>query len=209
MLAGGLARFGFVTELLSVPVRLGYLMGIAVTVIAAQLPKLFGFSIESESLINGFADFVSHLDATDATALALGVGTLAAIVGDVPAGLPATAFPDPSLSALKTLLPAAIGIAFVAFADTSVLSRSYASRLHQDVDQNRELAVLGVANIATGLVQGFPISSSASRTAVADDMGARSQLAGLTGALALAVLLVAGTGLVHDLPLSALAAVVI
>jgi high affinity sulfate transporter 1 len=242
MLAGGLARFGFVTELLSVPVRLGYLMGIAVTVIVAQLPKLFGFSVESEDLIRGFADFISHLDETDATALALGAGTLAAIaglrrvsrripgvligvvgataavaalglnvpiVGDVPAGLPAIGFPDASLSDLKTLLPAAIGIAFVAFADTSVLSRSYASRLHQDVNQNRELAVLGVANVATGFVSGFPISSSASRTAVAEDVGARSQLAGLTGALVLALLLVAGTGLVHDLPLSALAAVVI
>jgi high affinity sulfate transporter 1 len=242
MLAGGLARFGFVTELLSVPVRLGYLMGIAVTVIVAQLPKLFGFSVESESLIRAFRDFVEGLDETDATALALGVGVLVTIaglrfvsrrvpgvliavvgataivaalgldvpiVGDVPAGLPAIGLPDASLSDLKTLLPAAIGIAFVAFADTSVLSRSYASRLHQDVDQNRELAVLGVANLATGFAQGFPISSSASRTAVAEDAGARSQIAGLTGALALAALLIGGTGLVHDMPLSALAAVVI
>jgi high affinity sulfate transporter 1 len=242
MLAGGLARFGFVTELLSIPVRLGYLMGIAVTVIVAQLPKLFGFSVESESLIRGFSDFVSRLDETDATALALGVGTLVTIaglrlvsrrvpgvligvvgataivavlgldvpvVGDVPAGLPAIGLPDAALSDLKTLLPAAIGIAFVAFADTSVLSRSYAGRLHQDVDQNRELAVLGIANLATGFAQGFPISSSASRTAVAEDAGARSQIAGLTGALVLALLLAVGTGLVHDMPLSALAAVVI
>jgi high affinity sulfate transporter 1 len=242
MLAGGLARFGFVTQLLSLPVRLGYLMGIAVTVIVAQLPKLFGFSVESESLMRALGDFVSRLDETDGAALALGAGTLVTIaglrlvsrrvpgvligvvgatavvallgldvpvVGDVPAGLPAIGFPDASLSDLKTMLPAAVGIAFVAFADTSVLSRSYASRLHQEVDQNRELAVLGVANLATGFAQGFPISSSASRTAVAEDAGARSQIAGLTGALVLALLLVAGTGLVHDMPLSALAAVVI
>ena len=242
MLAGGLARFGFVTELLSVPVRLGYLMGIAVTVIVDQLPKLFGFSIETESLIRSASDFLSGLDQTDGAALALGAGTLVTIaglrrvarrvpgvligvvsataivavlglevpiVGDVPAGLPAIGLPDASLSDLKTLLPAAVGIAFVAFADTSVLSRSYASRLHQDVDQNRELAVLGLANLATGFAQGFPVSSSASRTAVAEDAGARTQISGLTGALVLALLLVAGTGLVHDLPLSALAAVVI
>ena len=244
MLAGGLARFGFLTELLSMPVRLGYLMGIAVTVIVAQLPHLFGFSVSAESLIPALRDFLSGLDETDATALAIGVASLALIlglrrvaprlpgvfiavagatalvaalgladdlpvVGAVPGGLPDFGAPDVSLDDVKALLPAAVGIAFVAFADTSVLSRSYASRLGQDVDQNRELAVLGVANIATGLFQGFPLSSSSSRTAVAEDVGARSQIAGLVGAAVLALLLVVGTGLVHDLPLSALAAVVI
>ncbi len=73
MLAGGLAHFGFVTELLSLPVRLGYLMGIAVTVIVAQLPKLFGFSVDTENLLRGVRDFVTGLDETNATALAIGV----------------------------------------------------------------------------------------------------------------------------------------
>jgi high affinity sulfate transporter 1 len=244
MLAGGLTRFGFVTELLSMPVRLGYLMGIAVTVIVAQLPKLFGFSADAESFIPGVRDFVAGLDETNTTALAIGVGSLAVIlglrrvspkipavflavvgatgvvavlgladeipvVGTVPDGLPAFGVPDVSLEDLKTLIPAAVGVAFVAFTDTSVLSRSYAGRLRQEVDQNQELAVLGVANIATGFFQGFPISSSSSRTAVAEDVGARSQIAGLTGAGVLALLLIAGTGLVHDLPVSTLAAIVI
>src|SRR5690242_13885328 len=244
MLAGGLARFGFVTELLSTPVRLGYLMGIAVTVIAAQLPKLFGFSVDAENLIPAVRDFVSGLDETNATALAIGLGSLAIIVGlrrlsprvpgvfiavvaatlavavlgldddvpvvgAVPAGLPSLDVPSVSVDDLTALLPAAIGIAFVAFTDTSVLSRSYAARLRQDVDQNQELAVLGVANIATGLFQGFPLSTSSSRTAVAEDMGARSKFVGLAGAAVLALLLIFGTGLVHDLPLSALAAVVL
>jgi MFS superfamily sulfate permease-like transporter len=131
------------------------------------------------------------------------------VVGSVPSGLPGLALPHVSASDLETLVPAAIGIAFVAFTDTSILSRSYAARMRQEVDQNRELAALGIANLATGVFQGFPISSSSSRTAVAEDVGARSQLAGLTGAAVLALLLVAGTGLVHDLPLSTLAAVVI
>jgi high affinity sulfate transporter 1 len=244
MLGGGLARFGFLTELLSMPVRLGYLMGIAVTIIVAQLPKLFGFSISAENFVPAVQDFVTGLDQTNATALAIGVGSLALIlglrrvapkvpgvfvavvgatavvalaglddqvpvVGAVPAGLPAFGVPDVSFEDFKTLIPAAIGIAFVAFADTSILSRSYASRLHQDVDQNHELAVLGVANVATGFFQGFPISTSASRTAVAEDAGARSQVAGLVGAGMLALLLMAGTGLVHDLPLSTLAAILI
>jgi high affinity sulfate transporter 1 len=244
MLAGGLARFGFLTELLSMPVRLGYLAGIAVTVIVAQLPKLFGFSVEAENLIPGVRGFVEGLDDTNATALGLGVGSIAVIVGlrrvapkvpavflavvgatalvavlgldddvpivgSVPAGLPALTVPDVSLHDLKTLIPAAVGIAFVAFTDTSILSRSYAARLRQEVDQNQELAVLGIANIATGFFQGFPLSTSSSRTAVAEDVGARSQIAGLVGAGVLAILLIVGTGLVHDLPLSSLAAVVI
>jgi high affinity sulfate transporter 1 len=242
MLAGGLARFGFVTELLSMPVRLGYLMGIAVTVIVSQLPKLFGFSVDAESFIPAVRDFVRGLDQTNGTALALGLGSLAVIlgmrhlaprvpgvfiavviataavavfgldvpvVGDVPAGLPSFGVPDVAFDDLNTLIPAAIGIAFVAFTDTSILSRSYAARLRQEVDQNQELAVLGVANVATGFFQGFPLSTSSSRTAVAEDVGARSQFAGLAGAAVLALLLVVGTGLVHDLPMSSLAAVVI
>jgi high affinity sulfate transporter 1 len=244
MFAGGLARFGFVTELLSMPVRLGYLMGIAVTVIVAQLPKLFGFSVESENFLRGLRDFVAGLDETNATALVIGVASLAlilglrrvapklpgvflavvgataavavlgladevSVVGSVPAGLPGFGVPDVSFDDFKALIPAAVGIAFVAFTDTSVLSRSYAGRLRQEVDQNRELAILGVANVATGFFQGFPTSTSSSRTAVAEDVGAGSQIAGLTGAVVLALLLLFGTGLVHDLPMSTLAAIVI
>ncbi|HMS60733.1 MAG TPA: sulfate permease [Solirubrobacteraceae bacterium] len=244
MVVGGMARFGFLTELLSMPVRLGYLMGIAVTVIVAQLPGLFGFSVEAESLIPALRGFAGALDETNASALALGAGSLVLIlglrrvaprvpgvflavlgstmvvavlglsdevpvVGTIPQGLPAFAVPDISLEDLKTLIPAAVGIAFVAFADTSVLSRSYAGRIGQEVDQNQELAVLGAANVATGLFQGFPLSTSSSRTAVAEDLGARSQLAGLVGAVILAVLLLVGTGLLQDLPVATLAAIVI
>ena len=244
MLAGGLARFGFVTALLSMPVRVGYLAGIALTVIVSQLPKLFGFSVDAENFIGAVREFVTSLDETDPTALAFGVGCLAVIlvlrlisrklpgvliavvgatalvallglsdelpiVGAVPSGLPELGWPDVALDDATVLLGAAVGIAFVSFADTSVLSRSYAARLHQPVDQNRELAALGAANLACGVFQGFPVSSSGSRTAVAEDLGAGSQVAGLAGAVTLAVLLIAGTGLVHDMPVSALAAVVI
>ena len=140
---------------------------------------------------------------------ALGLADQVPVVGPVPEGLPAFGMPDVSFEDFKTLIPAAVGIAFVAFTDTSVLSRSYAGRLGQEVDQNQELAALGVANIATGFFQGFPLSTSSSRTAVAEDIGARSQFAGLAGAGILALLLIFGTGLVHDLPQSTLAAIVI
>ena len=151
----------------------------------------------------------SRSSLTTVAVAALGLADDLPVVGDVPAGLPQFGVPDVSLDDIRTLLPAAIGIAFVAFTDTSVLSRSYAGRLHDDVDQNRELAVLGVANIATGFFQGFPTSTSSSRTAVAEDTGAGSQIAGLVGALVLALLLLFGTGLVHDLPQATLAAIVI
>jgi len=244
MLAGGLTRFGFVTELLSLPVRLGYLAGIAVTVIVSQLPALFGFSVDAENFLPSLRGFFEGLDETNGTALAIGAGSLVvivgfrnvapkipgvfvavvgatavvalfglddkvAVVGSVPAGLPSFGLPDVTFDDFKRLIPAAVGIAFVAFTDTSILSRSYAARLRQEVDQNHELGVLGVANIATGLFQGFPISSSSSRTAVAEDVGAKSQIAGLSGAVVLALLLIFGTGLVEDLPLACLAAIVI
>jgi len=244
MFTGGVARFGFVTELLSIPVRLGYLMGIAVTVIVLQLPKLFGFSVHAERFLPALRQFIAGLERTNTTALALGAGSLALIivlrraaprvpgvflavvgatalvsilgladqvpvVGTVPSGLPRPGSPGVSLGDLKRLIPAAVGIAFVAFADTSALSRSYADRLGQEVDQNRELAVLGIANAAAGLFQGFPISTSGSRTAVAENVGARSQLAGLVGAVLLAAVLVFGTALVQDLPIATLAAIVI
>lgn len=244
MFTGGVARFGFVTELLSLPVRLGYLMGIAVTVIVLQLPKLFGFSVHAETVLPALRDFIAGLDRTNTTALVLGAGSLALIivlrraaprvpgvflavvgatalvsilgladqvpvVGTVPSGLPRLGTPGVSLGDLERLIPAAVGIAFVAFADTSALSRSYADRLGQEVDQNRELAVLGIANAAAGLFQGFPISTSGSRTAVAENVGARSQLAGLIGAVLLAVVLVFGTALVQNLPIATLAAIVI
>ena len=244
MFAGGLARFGFVTELLSVPVRIGYLAGIALTVIVSQLPKLFGYSVPGESFLQGSTTsspgwmrpmrprwrsapaawssifglrrvspklpgvLIAVVGATALVAVA-GLSDELPVVGDVPAGLPGFGWPDVQLSDAKVLLPAAVGIAFVAFADTSVLSRSYAARLRQRVDQNREMAVLGTANMAAGLFRGFPVSSSGSRTAVVEDMGGGSQLAGLSGAVVLGALLVVGTGLVHDLPLSALSAVVI
>ena len=131
------------------------------------------------------------------------------VVGELPAGLPGLSLPSVGLGDLGGLLLAAIGISVVAFADTSVLSRSYASRLGDRVDQSQELVALGAANAATGLFQGFPLSSSSSRTPAAEAAGARTQLTGLVGAAAIAVILVALPGITRDLPTSALAAVVI
>jgi MFS superfamily sulfate permease-like transporter len=131
------------------------------------------------------------------------------VVGPLPQGLPALAIPMVRTQDLVPLITAAVAIAAVSCAETSVLSRSYAAKVGTYVDPNREMVGLGVANLAAGLFQGFPISSSASRTPVAEGAGARTQLTGVVGALSIAILLLAAPGLLQNLPNAALAAVVI
>ena len=242
----GVARFGFLTDLLSKPVRYGYLNGIALTVVVTQLPKLLGFSGGADNVVDGVQVLVDGLQAGEAQAAAAAVGlvtltvilvlravaprvpgplvavvgAIAAVVlldldddlplvGDLPRGLPSLVWPGVEAADLVPIAAAALGIAFVSFADTSVLSRTWALRAGQDVDPNRELVALGAANVATGLFQGFPISSSASRTPVAAAAGARTQLTGIVCAAAIVALLVAFPGLFRNLAEAALAAIVI
>jgi MFS superfamily sulfate permease-like transporter len=130
-------------------------------------------------------------------------------LGSLPQGLPRFAIPWFGYEDLVPVLLGGAAVALVSFADTSVLSRTYAARTRTYVDPNREMVGLGAANLAAGFFQGFPISSSSSRTPVAEAAGARTQLAGVVGALTVALLLVAAPNLLRDLPSSALAAVVI
>ena len=241
-LAGGIAGFGFITDLISKPVRIGYLAGIAATVIVSQLPRLLGFSVDGNGLADDLAGLARGLDETDLASLALGGGALAFIlvarrvepripaalvavvaatlavkwldlsletVGAIPSGLPELAVPQPGSVELGKLTLTAIALALLAFADTSVLSRSYATRFGEEVDQDQELRALGAANLATGFLQGFPISSSSSRTPVAEAAGAKMQLTGLVGAVALGAVLVFANGLFRDLPTAVLSAIVI
>src|SRR5215213_1208166 len=247
MLAG-FARFGFIADLLSKPVRYGYMNGIALTVLLSQLPKLFGFSVDAEGVIpeaRAFARGVADGEANRA-ALVIGVACLAVIlgfkrwrpkipgvlvavvgataavgmfglaeryglsvVGTLPKGLPSFQLPSVPAGDLGALMAGAIGIALVSFADTSVLSRTFAIRGGYRVNPNQELVALGAANAAAGLFQGFSVSSSSSRTPVAEAAGARTQLTGVVGALAIALMLLFFPNLVRNLPDAALAAVVI
>ena len=131
------------------------------------------------------------------------------VLGALPQGLPSFTIPWVSLEDIGPLLVGAIAIAVVSFADTSVLSRSLAARSGAYVDPNQEMIGLGAANIAAGFFQGFSISSSASRTPVAESAGSKTQLTGVTGAVAIALLLVFAPTLLQNLPNTALAAVVI
>jgi len=244
----GLARFGFIAELLSKPVRYGYMNGIALTVLLSQLPKLFGFSTdakgvvpETQAFVRGVADGETNnvalvigvacllvilafkrwrpqvpgvLVAVVGATVAVGVFGLAerydlSVVGPLPKGLPSFQIPSVSFDHLQALVAGAVGIALVSFADTSVLSRTFAIRGGYRVNPNQELVALGAANVAAGFFQGFSVSSSSSRTPVAEAAGAKSQATGLVGALAIALMLLFFPNLVRDLPDSALAAVVI
>ncbi len=138
-----------------------------------------------------------------------GLSAELAVVGEVPRGLPAIGLPAVTMDDLMALFPTAIGIALISFADTSVISRSFAARRGERVDADRELAALGIVNVAAGLVGGFASSGSATRTPVAEAAGSRTQVTGLVGAVAILLLLVAVPGLLGPVPTSALAAVVI
>lgn len=243
----GIARLGFVTELLSKPIRYGYMNGIALTVLISQVPKLFGFKIESEGplrslweivtaimdgktnwitfavgaatlviilLLKGYKRVPGILIAVVAATVAVAVLDLAAnagvsVLGSLPQGLPGFAIPWITRADIVPVLIGGCAVALVSFADTSVLSRVYAARTRTYVDPNQEMVGLGVANLAAGFFQGFAISSSSSRTPVAEAAGAKTQMTGVVGALAVALLLVLAPDLLRDLPNSALAAVVI
>jgi high affinity sulfate transporter 1 len=243
----GMLRLGFITELLSKPIRYGYMNGIAFTVLVSQLPKMFGVSVEATGPLRrlweiGGAVIDSRVNWTE---FAVGGGVLALIMalkpfkripglliavvgatlvvgwfaldatagvkvlGPLPQGLPSFALPWIGFDALSQIVIGGCAVGMVAFADTSVLSRTYAARLRMPVDPNQEMLALGASNLATGLFQGIPISSSSSRTAVAEAAGAKTQLAGIVGAVGVALLLIFAPNLLQSLPSTALAAVVI
>ncbi|WP_296231823.1 SulP family inorganic anion transporter [Pseudomonas sp. UBA4617] len=242
----GLLRLGFITELLSKPIRYGYMNGIALTVLISQLPKLFGIKVDSqgplrdlwqlgEALLAGQGHWPSFIVGAGSLLLimllkpfkrlpgiliAVVLATLAVslldlelmgvkVLGQLPQGLPSLVFPWVSDIDMVEVVLGGIAVALVSFADTSVLSRSYAARMKMPVNPNQEMFGLGVANLASGLFQGIPISSSSSRTPVAEVAGSQTQLTGIIGALAVTLLLLVAPNLLQYLPNSALAAVVI
>ncbi|TFC32136.1 SulP family inorganic anion transporter [Cryobacterium sp. TMT2-18-3] len=246
LLLGGLIRLGFVTDLLSKPIRVGYLNALGLLVIISQLPALLGLAIESGPPIAdviaigaGVAGGEVHL-----TALLFGLGSLLTIVGlswgrsripgvlvavvlatlltavlglhstipvvgAMPQGLPAPALGGLVWADVAALALPALGVALIAFADTAVLSRTFAARRGESVDGSQEMAAIGASNIAGGLLGGFPISASSSRTPVAEGAGAQTQLTGVVGAALIVVFMLLAPGLTDYLPSATIAAVVI
>jgi high affinity sulfate transporter 1 len=243
----GVFKLGFVAELLSKPTQIGYMNGLALTIVVGQLPKLFGFSVDADSLIEEAAEFAQGLVDADTVAAALAVGVASlllilgfqrvlprvpgvlvacvlaiaavnlfdlqdrgvTVVGPMPEGVPPFTFPTVPLGDLALLAVGALGIALVSLTDTISTASVFAARSGAEVDGDREMIGVGAANIAAGFFQGFPVSTSGSRTAVAAQNGSKSQVTGLVGAATILLLLLFAPGLLRDLPQPTLAAVVI
>jgi MFS superfamily sulfate permease-like transporter len=131
------------------------------------------------------------------------------LVGELPEGFPPFTIPDVRGSGLAPLFGGALGIALVSLADTISNASAFAARSGQEIHGNQEMAGVGAANLAAGLFQGFPVSTSGSRTAVAERAGAKNQLTGVVGATLIVLMLVPAPGMFRDLPQPALAAIVI
>jgi high affinity sulfate transporter 1 len=247
MLFAGAAKLGFIADLLSKPTQIGYMNGLALTILVGQLPKLFGFSVDADGFIPELKGFVQGVTDGETIVAALAVGVFALVlilvlqrampkvpsvlvavvlsilavqvfdltasgvkvVGALPSGFPPFTIPHIGLSDLPLLIGGALGIVFVALADTISTASAFAARAGDRVHGNQEMIGIGAANVAAGFFQGFPVSTSGSRTAVAEQAGAKSQVAGLVGAGAIVLILVAVPGLLRNLPQPALAAVVI
>ena len=243
LLVAGAIKLGVVADFLSEPVLLGYQAGLAIVVIASQLPRMLGIEVDATTTLGRYVDSVDAIGAVDPWSVAIAAGTLAAVLvmrrwrsvpgaliavaaatvlvgvlgledlgvavlGPLPSGFPPLGIPDVGLGDLRDLLPGAAAIALVAAADTLVSSRAFAARNGYEVDANHDLLGLGAANAAAGMSGGITVSASAARTAVAESVGSRTQLAGLVAAGSMALVLMVATGLLQDVPVPALAAVV-
>ncbi len=247
MILAAVAKLGFIADLISKPTMIGYMNGLALTILIGQLPKLLGFKVEADDLIQEITGFVKGLANGDAVPAAATVGIAAVVlivvlqrwlpkvpavliavvlaiaattvfhladhgvslVGVLPKGFPPLTIPSVRLSDLGPLFAGALGIALVSLADTISTASAFAARTGQEVRGNGEMIGIGAANLAAGLFQGFPVSTSGSRTAVAERSGAKTQLAGVTGAALIILMIVLVPDLFRNLPQPALAAVVI
>lgn len=244
-LLGALARLGFLADLLSRPVLVGYMAGVAFIMIIGQLGKVTGVPVDGDSTIAELWSFLTHLDQAHGLTVTLGAGVLVfllvvgrlapklpvplfavllatgtaaafsladdgvRLIGTIPAGIPAPGVPAVSGTDLAALVLPALGVAVVGYSDNVLTARSFATRNGYRVDANTELLALGTANLAAGVLHGFPVSSSASRTAIGDSLGSRSQVHSLVAVGAVVLVLLVGRPVLALFPMAALGALVI
>ena len=244
-IAGYFAKLGFLADLLSKPVLIGYMAGIALIMIGGQIGKIAKIDIEADLFFGQISEFVNKLPSAHTPTLILGIAVLiflfafqrrfanapipliavllstavvaifnlgdrgVAIVGEIPAGLPQFALPRISTGDLTSLVAAAVGISLVGYSDNVLTARAFANRNNYKIDANQELLALGVANLGNGLMQGFPVSSSGSRTVIGDSLGSKSQLYSLVAMLAVIVVLLFFRPILASFPKAALGAIVI
>jgi SulP family sulfate permease len=242
---GWFARLAFLAELLSRPVLVGYMSGVAVLMIVSQLGRLTGMDVAADGFLPELDYVAHHLGAVHGPTLALALVTLVVllvgsalaprapmaligmlgsaaavalldlqargvvVIGDIPVGLPVPSLPHVSPAGVLSLVPSALGVAFVAYTDNILTGRAFADRRAERVDAKRELLALGAANLASGLMHGFPVSSSGSRTAIGHAMGGRTQLTGLVTVATTVLAVLTLRPLLASFPAAALGAVVV
>jgi SulP family sulfate permease len=239
------ARLGFITDFLSKPILVGYILGATLIVIASQLGKMFGIKLQSDEFFRQIFELIRRLGEAHSLTVVIGVVCMAAlllmrrinralpgplivvvvtiilssalhwqekgvaVVGAVPAGLPHLAVPVVDLKDVFALLPAALALTILIYADEVLTSRVFAVKHNEKINANQEFVAIGMANIAAGLLTGFPAALSASRTAVADQMGGKTQWVGLIAAALTIIFLLFLTPLLAPLPTVALGAIII
>ena len=242
---GGLIRLGVLAELLSRPVLIGYMTGVAVIMIGGQLGKVTGIQVDGDEFIDQMRSFIAGLNGVHWPTIALSAAVLATllvlaraaprlpgpliavlaatavvalfslerygidVVGAIPSGLPTPGFPDIAAADLTALLLPAAGIAIVAFSDNVLTARTFAARHGERIDADAELRALGVCNVGTGLMHGFPVSSSGSRTALGDALGGRTQLYSLVTLGCVLIVMLFGREVLSNFPMAALGALVV
>ncbi len=239
---GACVRLGFVAEVLSKPVLVGYITGVGITLLTSQIRPFTGIAIDADNPFVRLTQFATRLGQIDAVTIGVGVTSLAIIlilrwrrptlpaaliglaasmtgvalfdldadvVGTVEAAFPAFDIPNVTWSDVRSLLPAAAGVALIAFTDNILTARSISARQGYVVDADRELLALGAMNAAGAVAGGFPMSSSASRSVVPATLGSKSQLSSLVTFVAVVAFLFFGRDLLARIPQAGLAAVII
>jgi sulfate permease, SulP family len=239
-----LARLGFIADLLSRPVLVGYLAGVALIMIAGQLSRLTGIRVTGETFIPQVVSFAGRLAQVNPGDVVIAAAVLVflftaqsrwprlpgplvavllstavcaifglgqhgvALVGHIPAGLPAPGLPKVDLSDVRELILPALGVLLVAFSDDVLTARAF-ERGSESIDANTELLALGVSNAGAGLLRGFPISSSGSRTAIGLAAGAHTQAYSLTALASVLGVLLFARPVLASFPEAALGAIVV
>ncbi|MBK8983665.1 MAG: sulfate permease [Ignavibacteria bacterium] len=242
---GGVLKFGFIANFLSKPILTGYLNGLAISIIAGQLGKFFGFSLDSAGFFRMMIDFFSKINDTHILTFAVGISAFIflrifkkyfkripapliaviisiivvtvigmensglKVVGHVPAGFPVITIPDVGLSELGILISHSFGIVLISYCSAMLTNKSFAVKNGYSIDANKDFIALGVANIFSGLSQGFVISGADSRTAVNDSSGGKTQLVSVIAALSIAVVIMFLTQYLEYLPVAVLSAIII
>lgn len=244
-LVAGLCGLGFLADLLSRPVLVGYMTGVAVIMISGQLDKVSGVEVTGDEFVDQIRSFASGLGSVHVPTVVLSAAVLALllllyriaprfpgplvavlaatavvwlfslddkgirVVGGIPAGLPVPTLPPVTMTELLALAIPAAGIAVVAFSDNALTARTFAARKGDTIDASAELRALGICNLTTGVTQGFPVSSSGSRTALGDTVGSRTQLYSLVMLATVLLVMLAGRDLLEHFPMAALGALVV